>query len=567
MSYARGITLALLILTPSCAGLEKVDGVDEYIATSMRRQHIVGLSAVVIHDGDIVKSRGYGLANLESRVPAGPETVYELASATKPLLATAIMLLVEDGEVRLEDEISRYVEGAPDAWKGITLRHLLTHTSGIKDYLADLRQDFPYHAPAEAIVEAAMAAPLNFAAGEEWSYSNTGYVLLGLVVRKVSGESYDGFLERRVFSVLDMASTRRDSPDEVVSDRAVGYLWLGRAGGLRNAEFLKYMMTNHGDRGILSTAPDLARWDAALTSGRLLTPTSLEAMWTPVVLNDGTSFGYGLGWFVEELNGHRHVYHPGGAPGSASIISRYPDDRLTVILLANGGAAYPQALDLGVAQRYAPSLVSREVVALGPGLLESYTGYYNAFGSQVLRVTREKEALVLDDGGRLAGAFLPLSDTRFVAEDADRGFVLDRGVNGEPTGMALRLGSDEMPVQRIGPLPRSVDPQPDPDPAFTQGVEAVLRAFERGGAAVEEVPGVAPQARTDYARGPSPELAGIERISFVGSQDVSGRGIERHGAAVSRVLYYRLLGGGPSRYVIVYLTPDGLVTDQDVMEE
>ncbi len=269
----------------------------------------------------------------------------------------------------------------------------------------------------------------------------------------------------------------------------------------------------------------------------------------------------------KNLNGHRHVYHPGGAPGTATIISRYLDDRLTVILLANGGAAYVQGLAFGVAQRYIPGLVSRAVVKLDTTLLDSYTGYYNVFGSQLLKVLREGDHLVLDDGGRLVNPFLPLSETRFVAEDADRGFTLTKTEKGEVSGMTLRLVADEMPVQRIGPLFRSLESRPDPDRVLTRKVEEVLKAFAAGGRAVEAVGGVAPQARKDYSRGPSPELGGIRAISFIAVQDVSERGIERHGGRVARILYCRLMTDQAPRHVLVYLTADGLVTDQDTVAE
>lgn len=549
--------------TPS--GDPGADEVDRYIEASMARQHIPGLTLVVIRDGQILKSRAYGRASLELGVPASPETVYELASATKPFVATAVMMLVQDGKLDLEDTVDEFMADVPDSWKGITVRHLLAHTSGIKDYLADLRHDFPHETPPEEIVRAAMEAPLNFAPGERWSYSNTGYVLLGLVIRKASGKTYDAFLADRVFRPLEMRATRRDSADEVVAGRASGYLWYG--GSLHNGDYLKYLMTNHGDRGILSTSLDLARWDAALDAERLLTTASKEAMWAPSKLSDGSATGYGLGWFVDEVNGHRHVHHAGGAPGSAAILARYPDDRLTVILLANGGAPYMQALDFGVAQRYIPGLVSRKVVRLGADTLDSYTGYYNVFGSQLLKVTREGDALVLDDGGRLVNAFLPLSEDEFVAEDADRGFTLTRSQSGEVSGMTLRLGGDKMPAPRIGPLFRSIEARPDPDAASTRKVEAVLLAFAQGGKAVEEADHVADQARKDYARGPAPELAGMRSISYLDARDVADRGIERHGAKVARILYGRLLTDGSPRHILIHLTSDGLVTDQDVVGE
>jgi hypothetical protein len=165
----------------------------------------------------------------------------------------------------------------------------------------------------------------------------------------------------------------------------------------------------------------------------------------------------------------------------------------------------------------------------------------------------------------LANVFLPLSDTSFVAEDADRGFVVTREVNGDVSGMTLRLVGDQMPAQRIGPLVRLVERQPDADPALTPRVEAVLKAFAQGGKAVEDVAGVAPQAPKDFARGPAPEFAGMKAISFIAARDVSDRGFQRHGAEVLRILYYQLRTTNAPRHVLVYMTADGLVTDQDVI--
>jgi hypothetical protein len=411
-----------------------------------------------------------------------------------------------------------------------------------------------------------MSAPLKFEPGEQWSYSNTGYVVLGLIVEQASGERYDAFLRERVFTPIGMTRTRRDTPDEVVAGRAAGYLWNG-VGGLRNGEFLRFLMTNHGDRGILSTALDLAKWDAALASRRVLSRASLDAMFTPVRLNDRSSFGYGLGWFVDTIGGHRHVSHPGSAPGAATIIARYPEDGLTIIVLANGGAAVPQTLDRGIAQHYIADLRPRGARRLPRALLDSYTGYYNAYGSQILKVVREGDALVLDDNGRLTNRFVPISETEFMAEDADRGFALAREANRSVSGMTLRLGPDRMTVQRIGPLGGSAATGRDPDPDATRQTEAVLKAFARGGKAVEEAAGVAPQARMDYARGASPELGGLRAVTFLASRQVAGLGIVRHGAPVTRVLYLRGVTEAGPRLILVYLTANGEVTDQDVVAE
>lgn len=564
---ARWLGPALLLLAPlgASSAQRRVDAVDEYVERAMARQHIPGLSLAVLRHGRVIKAKGYGVASVEHRAPATPHTVYELASTTKPFVATAILLLAQDGKLGLDDDIARWIDSVPATWRGVTIRHLLTHTSGIKDYLADLRHDFTHDSPPEAIARMVLAAPPNFAPGARWSYSNSGYVLLGLVVRKASGEPWDAFLKRRVFDPLGMTETRRDTPDEIVPARAAGYLWYG-AGGMHNGDYLKYLTTNHGDRGLLSTALDLAKYDVALADDRLLTRASREAMWRPVTLGDGSTHGYGLGWFIETTRGHRHIHHPGGAPGTAAFISRYPDDDLTIVMLANGGAAYPQALDLGIAQRYIPALAPGPVVAVSQARLDGYTGFYNAFGSQLLTIRREGGALALDDGGRLANRFLALSDSTFAAEDADRGVTMRRSPSGAVTGLTLRLAADTMSVQRIGPLPSRDVAATDPDPALTRRIDAVLHAFELGGSAVEKVPGVADQARRDYAHGPAPEFAGIRGIAYVAAHDMRGRGVSRHGGEVARVLVYKLTLARGTRTVLVYLTPDGLVTDQDVVD-
>jgi CubicO group peptidase (beta-lactamase class C family) len=541
------------------------DPVDDYVAAAMRRQHIPGVSLAIIQEGKVTKAKGYGLASVELNVATRPETVYELASATKPFVAMAVMLLAQNGKLSLEDCISQYVEDTPEEWRSITLRHLLSHTSGIKDYL-ERPEMTPYDLTPEQIVRIAASFPLNFPPGEKWAYSNTGYVLLGMVIQKVSGKPFARFLQERVFNPIGMTDTRHDEPSSIVPNRAVGYLWIG-PGGLRNAELFKYMMSNRGDGGILSTVIDLARWDATLGSNRLLAATNCEAMWVPTRLKDGCACGYGLGWFIGNINGHRHVFHAGGSPGNASIISRYPDDKLTVILLSNGGGAYPEGLDLGIAQQFIPGLVPPPMANIDHALLDSYAGYYNAYGRQLLRVTRAETGLLLEDGGGLANIFLPLSATNFVAEDANRGCVFWRSKTDEVTGMTLRLGVDEMPVQRIGPSMHTLSPRPDPDADLTRQVEKVLQAFAKGDKAVEEVFGVADGARKDYARSPAPELSGIQSITFLHTQDLSGSNIERHGAKVSRVVYYKMVTDSRTRFILVYLTGDRQVADQDVVDD
>ncbi len=559
------VSLVFLLALASSAAPAQADRTDDYIKATMRHRHIPGLSLLVLHNGKIIKQQGYGLASLELGVPAKPETVYALASTTKPFIATGILLLAEQKRLRLDDPIGQYVPNIPESWKAITLRHLLSHTSGIKDYPSDLRLTFSHDTPPEKIIEAVAKAPLNFAPGAKWAYSNTGFVLLTMVLEKVSGKPWGAFLTERIFTPLGMSATRRDEADAIVPQRATGYLWWG--GTLHNAMFLKHEMPHHGDEGLLSSVVDLAKWDAALRSEQILSKASRDALWTPTKLNDGSNAGYGLGWFLETHNGHRNISHAGGNPGTAAIFALYPDDKLTVIVLANQfGAVHIQALAQGVAQCYLPDMRPKNTITLPTKQLDTYTGYYNIFGGQVVKVKREKSQLVLDDGSYLANDLLALSETRFVASDTDRGVVFTKDASGTTTGLTLRLMKDEFPGPYLGPFIDSTTPQPDPDPTRTQRIEAALKALQRGVKTDEPAAKyLAPGTLEDFSNGPAPELNGIQKITFVYERSVPKEQIERHREKVAHILGFQFLTDSGPRGVLIYLTADGRIADEDVV--
>ena len=362
------------------------DLVDFYVADQLKKQNIPGLSLAVVRSGRIIKASGYGLAHIELNVPATPETVYQLASVTKPFTASAIMLLVGEGKVQLADPIAKYWEIAPPAWNNITVRHLLAMTTGIRDYLlnqpANEHSDVKYNF--ERMLGLVSNLPLDFQPGEKYSYSNSNFILLAMIIEKVTGKSYDAFLAERVFGPLGMTATRRDNPDDVISNRAGLYDW--RDNKFNNAPFLNPTLWNNGDGGVLSTVIDLAKWDAALYGNTILSAIDpriekatakkskqqdifrsvclfscarinnmRETMWTPGRLNNGKTPSYGLGWQTGLLRGHRWVGHSGGRPGTAANIKRFLDDELTVIVLANacGKAA---DISLHIAGMYIPNL-------------------------------------------------------------------------------------------------------------------------------------------------------------------------------------------------------------------
>jgi CubicO group peptidase (beta-lactamase class C family) len=326
--------------------------VDDYIKAEMQRQKIPGLSLGVVKDGQIVLARGYGFANVEHQVAVKPETVFQSGSMGKQFTATAVMMLVEAGKLSLSDPITKYFTNAPERWKNITVRHLLTHTAGTTDYPSDF--DFRRDYTEEELLKRAEAIPLAFRPGEKWSYSNLGYVLLGILIHKVSGEFYGDFLHERVFRPLGMTTARIISEADIVLNRAGGYRLV--KGELKNQDWVSPTLNTTADGALYLTVYDMAKWDAALYTEKLLKKSSLREMWTPVKLNDGKTYPYGFGWSLNEVRGHHIIEHDGAWQGFESQISRYVDDKLTVVVFANLSQANPARIAHRVAAIYKPEL-------------------------------------------------------------------------------------------------------------------------------------------------------------------------------------------------------------------
>lgn len=330
--------------------------VDAYVLGQLREQRIPGMALAVVRDGQIIKAKGYGWANVELDVPVKPETIFQTGSVGKQFTAAAVMMLVEEGKVGLDDPISKYFVDAPLTWKDVTVRNLLTHTSGIPDYtekLIDLRKDYT-----EAqLVKIFERLPLNFPPGQKWSYSNTGYVLLGILIHKVTGQFYGDFLHARIFAPLGMTSTRIISEADIIPNRASGYRLL--KGVLKNQEWVSPTLNTTADGALYTNVLDMASWDGALRAGKLLKPSSFEQMYTPVTLTDGKTYPYGFGWDIAEAGGHRLLEHGGAWQGFTTFIARYDEDALTVIALTNLDSEHsnPARIAHHIAGLYVPSLL------------------------------------------------------------------------------------------------------------------------------------------------------------------------------------------------------------------
>ena len=329
------------------------DGVADYIHSEMERQHVPGLSLLVVRDGKIVRAEGYGLANVELQVPVKPETVFQSGSMGKQFTATAVMMLVEEGKMGLDDPVTKYLKGAPATWQQVTIRELLSHTAGFTDYPKnfDFRKDYS-ESQMLKIVE---GIPLAFPPGTKWSYSNLGYLTLGIVIHQVTGEFYGDFLEERVFRPLGMSTTRIISEADIIPNRAAGYRLV--KGELKNQEWVSPVVNTTADGSLYFSVLDLAKWDAALYTEELLKRSSLNQMWTVAKLKNGqpNSDHYGFGWFIESKDGHRLISHDGAWQGFETNISRYVDDKLTVVVLTNLDAADPATFAAHIAKIYLDS--------------------------------------------------------------------------------------------------------------------------------------------------------------------------------------------------------------------
>lgn len=359
MRHIVFLIAALFVTAPASAAGAHIDRhnpsaeIDAAVLQQMHEQRIPGVGIAVVLNGKIVKAKGYGFANVELGTPVSTKTIFEAGSITKQFVAAAVMQLVENGKVGLDDSIARYFPEAPPALQAVTIRHLLTHTSGIPDVsdgtaetngvtgIIDFHRDYTEHELANAYLHQTLA----FQPGTKWSYCNACYDLLGFLIHRVSGKAYPDFLRERIFKPAGMTTARPFSYASIIPNRADGYTRVG--GQLQNEpNWWSQSIKAGAAGGLWMSVRDLAEWDAALRSGRILKRESLETLWTPVPLNDGSAYPGGMGWFIATVRGNKLVFHTNGGPGFSGVIVRYLKDGLTIIVLTNLGAHHTDVMKI-----------------------------------------------------------------------------------------------------------------------------------------------------------------------------------------------------------------------------
>ena len=435
------------------------DPIDDFIQARLQSGKIPGIALLVMKDGAIAKQQGYGFANLELRVPVTPDTIFQSGSTGKQFAAAGILLLAEAGKLNLDDRLAAYYPDAPAAWHRITIRQLLTHTSGIKDYTElesgdlDFRKDYTD----DELLAVMQKLPIEFEPGTQWSYSNSGYLILGLLMTKLTGKDYSDFLAERLFKPLGMQTTRLISERDIIANRAAGYQ-LDEHGTVVNQDWVAPGLNRTADGALYFSIRDLAAWERALEARSFMSEQSFAAWWTAASFTNGSRYPYGFGWSLGEQRGEPVIEHSGSWQGFKVAIWRYPNQRLAVMVLTNSANANPSAIARGVAGLVDHALAAR-LPAAAPlksdtelsnslhGVLEAWGGFRTVPAmTPALAATATGSASEADDRQAVAAQLRIARSLRVLGSDRLSQPAVDLLADGSVTAVDAVLETDQAMV-------------------------------------------------------------------------------------------------------------------------
>jgi len=436
----------VLAVSASLAAQDLATKFDQHLKALADQGRFTG-SVLVSRDGKILFAKGYGLANAELDVPNTPQTKFRLGSITKQFTATAILLLQERGKLNVQDPICKYIDNCPSAWSEITIHHLLSHTGGVPNFTSfpDYVSKMMMPVTAQEMIARFKDKPLDFKPGEKWSYSNSGYFLLGYIIEKVSGESYESFVKRNIFDTLKMSNSGYDHFNSILKNRATGYSL--DKGKMINSAYID-MTQPYSAGSLYSTVEDLFTWNEALFSDKLLSAKSCETMMTPVK-ND---YAYGLG--VQTKSGRKVVGHGGGINGFSTYLVRFPAEKITIAVLRNSdyGAPGPGQISLDLAaimfgEKYgAPA--SRTEVKVDPKIFDAYVGQYQLGPNFIITITKEGDRLMIQATGQPKFDLFPESESKYFLKVVDAQITFEKDETGKVTRLILHQGGDQ-PAKKI----------------------------------------------------------------------------------------------------------------------
>ncbi len=423
------------------------------ILSGVYKSNEPGAALLVMKDGEVLMRKAYGMADLELGVPLEPDMVFRIGSMTKQFTAVAVLMLMGEGRLDLSDPITKFLPDYPTQGRTITVEHLLTHTSGIQCY-TKLSEWFPLmreDMTLDELIAVFRDKPLEFEPGERWSYSNSGYVLLGAIIEKVSRLTYEAFLQKNIFDPLGLRHTHCGNTARVIPRRIPGY-GPGPEGTFLNAEYIS-MTHPYAAGSLLSNVDDLATWNRALLAGTLIERETLEKAWNVHELTDGTSTGYGFGWSIGESDGNRIINHDGDISGFASDGIVFPEEKLFVTILTNSEVF--ERNPGGLASRIAALALGKpdpepNTVSIDPELLDLYAGEYELAPGVTLEIFRDGDRFFSQGTGEPAFEIFAESETKFFLKVADSRVEFVKDEAGNVTGFVLRQGDRTLHAKRIG---------------------------------------------------------------------------------------------------------------------
>jgi CubicO group peptidase (beta-lactamase class C family) len=448
-----GLAAALLLSTTSALAAQPTCAVPDYakqaralIAPHLEAQSFSG-SVLVAKDGVPVWRESFGAADREWDVANTADTKFRLGSITKQFTATAILQLVEQGKLSVDDPISKYYADAPPAWAKVTIKHLLTHTSGIPSYTGlpgffDKESRSPL--TPDGIIKLTRDKPLEFEPGSKYAYDNTGYIILGYVIEKVSGETYADYVDKHIFAPLGMKDTGYDVSGVILRHRASGYQ--GSKDGWKNADYLD-MTLPYAAGSLYSTTGDLLIWDRALADGKILTPASRAAMFTDY------GHHYGFGWRVDTVSGHERIGHGGGINGFSTGIARYPKDGVVAIVLANYNASPSNTLAENLAGLCVGAWAPPQAITLPTATLDRYVGAYVLSPSYTFTISRQGEQLISQGPNEPPLAIYASAPGEFFSKTASATFSFTQAGDAPATALVLHQGDKTRTAPRAEAKP------------------------------------------------------------------------------------------------------------------
>lgn len=395
-----------------------------------------GCAALVAKDGEIIYKKAFGMADLELSVPMQPDMVFRVGSITKQFTAVAILQLMEQGKLSLQDDITKFIPDYPTHGYTITVEHLLTHTSGIKSYtsISEIMKFVRDDKTPEEVINMFKNQPMDFAPGTKFRYNNSGFFLLGYIIEKVSGKTYKDYIEENFFRPLGMTGSCYGNDVKIIPNRASGYQ--AGADGVQNADVLS-MLLPYSAGAIQSTVEDLFKWNQAVHSYKLVSKESLDKAFTEYKLANGKGTGYGYGWFLSELQGSPTIEHGGSINGFLANAIYMPQEDLFVALFSNSTAKGPDftsqkmaALAIGKPLKYTP-------IELGEATLDLYTGVYQNEEGKETTVSRDSTRLSLLRPGSNRKNIIPVDSDKFLLEESFISLAFVRDAGGKINGLII----------------------------------------------------------------------------------------------------------------------------------